>query len=1010
MNKLFCLLVLACSSLQAQEIKPAVEKSSLRFTLPGVLKKAGIKKVKTLFTDSRSLTWIGTENGLYRYDGTATVYLRHYNNKAETLPSNNITGIAEDKEGRLWIGTLGGVAELNAYSLQCKRYRQKDGLLKTDFDNKVFVDAGGKIWTGNAGGLELYNAKENRFTQVWINEEWKGKKLSAYVTCLCDWKADSLVLGTFVDLVVVSKKNFGFRRIALPNAPITVMSLAVDPFGKLWCGTWGYGGFVFDKELQHPQNIHWNKSLEGSGILRKLSPVKISNEENMLLAVGNGLVQLPFDKEGKPQFQKAVYFEAPQETESVFSFDAVNSSTMLVAGSGGMANFSLLSDRFTKLPIPAKGSLQEPSEFTLNNNHYLVQPTWHSGQGVFLVNEEAGSYKQFTRLPFESNEGTNVSSFLPDNRGRFWCASFGGVTVLDTRGELLYDFSKAKGADTLTRRKTNGLFIRNDTVWVLCYKAGVDLYNLDFKKLGHLQVNGPPLAEGPVWKIFGDAKNRVWLCGNDALWQYFPGQKQFQQIDLSEEKTGCMVNDIAEGKNGHLFVATQQGLADYNPENGRHRFLRSPLLQKEDEVYSVTCDAANRLWFITANHLVCYDPATNHFTLYDDKDGIQTKSELQWVKSFDGHCFYLSQSNGVYRFYPDQWTSSGEPPKLVLHQLQIADSNWVYSQPPSTLSLDYNQNRIYVEYDGINYENPEQNTYASRLQPLEKEWTFSNRNFVQYSNLSPGDYVLRLKVSNNAGRWSDDFVLNVRIAPPFWLTWWFLLGTALIFVGLLILMVRYISQRNLREKILRLEKQTAIEKERNRIAQDMHDDLGSGLTKIAILSEVAKTQLTGNEAAVTPLEKISTSSRELVDNLQDIIWVLNPRNDSLENTVAYLREYAVKFFESTQTDVRFHFPETIPSHKLSEEQRRNLFLVMKETLNNVAKHAAATVVEINMQLKNDSLQFVVCDNGKGFETRNVRQWSNGLQNMRQRMEQIGGSYCIKSEEGGGTTTMIVLPL
>ena len=166
--------------------------------------------------------------------------------------------------------------------------------------------------------------------------------------------------------------------------------------------------------------------------------MKMASTENMLLAFGNGILQIPFNKDGA-QFQHAVYFEAPQETEAITSFFGADANTLLVAGSGGMSNFSMLADRFTKLPVPAKGSLQEPSEFTLNNNHYLVQPTWHSGQGVFVLNEQTGNHKQFTCLPFQSKEGTNISSFVPDNRGRFWCASFGGVTVLDAAGKLLYE-------------------------------------------------------------------------------------------------------------------------------------------------------------------------------------------------------------------------------------------------------------------------------------------------------------------------------------------------------------------------------------------------------------------------------------------------------------------------------------------------------------------------------------------------------------------------------------------
>src|SRR5205085_5800593 len=140
----------------------------------------------------------------------------------------------------------------------------------------------------------------------------------------------------------------------------------------------------------------------------------------------------------------------------------------------------------------------------------------------------------------------------------------------------------------------------------------------------------------------------------------------------------------------------------------------------------------------------------------------------------------------------------------------------------------------------------------------------------------PGNYMFTVKASNYSGEWSKEYVISISIASPFWATWWFIAIAILAFGAAFSLVIRYISQRNLRERILRLEKEQAIEKERNRIARDMHDDLGSGLTKIAILSEVAKTQLQEKEIATTQLESISNSSRELVDNLQNIIWVLNP--------------------------------------------------------------------------------------------------------------------------------------
>jgi signal transduction histidine kinase len=209
---------------------------------------------------------------------------------------------------------------------------------------------------------------------------------------------------------------------------------------------------------------------------------------------------------------------------------------------------------------------------------------------------------------------------------------------------------------------------------------------------------------------------------------------------------------------------------------------------------------------------------------------------------------------------------------------------------------------------------------------------------------------------------------------------------------------------------LRFEKTNAIIQtrleERNRIAQDMHDDLGSGLTKIAIMSEVAKKQMFDPEKAKIQLDNISASSRELVDNLQDIIWILNQKNDTLENFAAYIREYGLKFFEPFGIAVKFNYPEQFSPKKLSEETRRNIFLTIKETFNNIAKHAWCNNVNITIQESPSLINIIIADNGKGFDADKIRSFGNGLINMKNRVEQVGGKYNIEAEPGKGTITKI----
>jgi hypothetical protein len=292
----------------------------------------------------------------------------------------------------------------------------------------------------------------------------------------------------------------------------------------------------------------------------------------------------------------------------------------------------------------------------------------------------------------------------------------------------------------------------------------------------------------------------------------------------------------------------------------------------------------------------------------------------------------------------------------------------------------WDEKDIQLNWALLNYSNPLRNMYYYKLDELDKDWHFvGNKGTVTFNSLEPGKYVFRYKASTADGIMSEEKIIRLIVSPPFWKNWWFIFATTVIILFLFYNVVRYISQRNLKERVLKLEKEQAIEKERNRISRDMHDELGSGLTKIAILTEVIKTQPDNN----THINKISETARGLVDNLDEMVWALNPRNDSLDKLIAYIAEYAGEYFENTSINCLVNLPPQITNQFIGEEKRRNIFMIVKEFLNNTLKHSKA---------QNLTIHFT--------QSTGVSSTGNGLGNMLQRIKDSGGVADLSSGSEG----------
>jgi signal transduction histidine kinase len=300
--------------------------------------------------------------------------------------------------------------------------------------------------------------------------------------------------------------------------------------------------------------------------------------------------------------------------------------------------------------------------------------------------------------------------------------------------------------------------------------------------------------------------------------------------------------------------------------------------------------------------------------------------------------------------------------------------------------------------------------FRYRLQGYDPDW--SNESDLRqafYTNLRPGRYTFQVQACNPHGIWNQDATtIPLFIAPYFWETPWFY-GLVVLVAGT-VLLLAHRQRLGVLRRLQELDHQQNLLGERSRIAADMHDDLGAALTQIAILGEVAKNQLNDPNRARTVLTRISESAREVTARMSDLVWATNPRNDTLDNLVAYLREHLARKLEEANIRARLVFPEDPEALHLSATFRRNILLTVKEALNNALKHANASDITVELKVEPRFLMIRLQDNGKGFDSVTGARFGNGLMNMRRRIEDLGGTLNISAVPGEGTSVRMRVPI
>jgi signal transduction histidine kinase len=360
--------------------------------------------------------------------------------------------------------------------------------------------------------------------------------------------------------------------------------------------------------------------------------------------------------------------------------------------------------------------------------------------------------------------------------------------------------------------------------------------------------------------------------------------------------------------------------------------------------------------------------------------------------------------SGLAVVHPDRVQMNRVAPGIVIESVVLDNQvlgtgieRYGHPLPPGHRKLE-------VNFTAPSFIEARANTFRYRLDGWDDTWVDSgNQRKVIYPRLPAGNYHFMVTAANNAGVWNDTGAsFSFSVQPFLWQTWWFRTMAALLFTSALFALVRFVSLRRLNLRVAQLEEENALQRERGRIAQDIHDDLGARMTQISMLAERTQKALKDPDKAGEHVSQIAAMSREGMKSLDEIVWAVNPGNDNLPDLLDYAGQYAVDFLAAAGIRCRLDFPDNPPSSEISAELRHSLFMALKEALHNVAKHANASEVHLRASLRDGKLEWLVEDNGRGFDNVPGGPFADGLGNMRRRLASLGGSCSVDGKPGAGT--------
>ncbi len=995
-------LVILMYFLPAVSAQPShtLKEENLRFRNIGLEQGLSQSTVYAVAKDSFGFMWFGTQDGLNRFDGYSMKVFKHIPGDRNSVADNSISCLEGGTDDNLWIGTFkGGLDRYSVTHNKFYHYAHSDsipGSVSADRINILFKNSKGQTWIGTNKGLDLYQKQGDKFGDVSFITK-KGTSTSVAVNAINEDGNGNLWIGTNQGLFKLNSGTLIARHadIRSDNPGSYIISTVLVDKGILWIGSEEYPLQSYDIEtgkvtdfpespkgvrplIEESDGILWYGSLYSSG----LSALNLKTKESVSVSsVQNDLVVALY-KDSNGIIWAGTFFHG------VFLFDKQN-------------------NRFTNY-------LNDPQNPNVVMN--IIQDRrggfWAGtfGNGLKYIDSETNKVTSYVNIPGNSRSlsSNRILALAEGPDHNIWVGTVsGGLDCLDLRSDSFsrYTYNPHSSENKISSNDVTALY--NDSkgnLWIGHYLGAIDIYNYAGGTFDHLKLPAGDsiMNSGSTITIFREDKNgKIWIgTHGSGLLSYVPSSGELKGYELFKNPT-VKKQDLKERldistiypENGVIWIGSDKnGIIRFDPSSGISTSFEIKNNKPDNVIYGILPDNSGRFWISTNNGLTRFDPETGTFKNFDKNDGLQSNEFNQgaYYKNAKGDLFF-GGVNGFNVFAPGEIKDNSIIPPVYFTSFKVFDKPLPDIDSvllTKKIVLAYSQNYFSFEFVALSYTVPEKNLYAYILEGFDKAWHYvpSSQRYASYTNLDPGTYTLRVKGSNNDGVWNEKGAsIELIINPPFWMTLWFRIAGVLLIAGLFYTLYRY--------RVIQILK---MERMRFRIANDLHDELGSDLSAIALASQMTKGQDSGDQGR---LNKIRENALRAIDSMREIVWFIKPEHDSPEKLLSRIEEVTETMLEGRSYTIERG--TNFLKYLQDIESRQNLFLIYKECLTNIVRHSEAAAVTIIFGSGNDKKIMSIYDNGKGFDFEKVNKGS-GLNNLQSRAMRMKCVIRIKSEPGNGT--------